>query len=107
MDRGISKARVTVAALLSAALCAPSVASAKNTFQGCGWYAVFACSKSHKVARRAAGNGFITIRTDDYPNFRKGYWCAVDGPFDRGTARSLVDGAKREGIRDAYAKRGC
>ncbi|MER0240251.1 hypothetical protein [Fulvimarina sp. MAC8] len=107
MKRGIAAARVTAAVLMSMALAAPSVASAQNTFEGCGWYAIFACSKSQSVARRAAGNGFLTIRTNDYPNFRNGFWCAVDGPFDRGTALSLANSAKRDGIRDAYAKRAC
>ncbi|MER0236777.1 hypothetical protein [Fulvimarina sp. MAC8] len=99
--------RAIGAVALSAAVAMPSNANAQNTFQGCGWYAIFACSKSQSVARRAAGNGFLTIRTNDYPNFRNGFWCAVDGPFDRGTALSLANSAKRDGIRDAYAKRGC
>src|SRR3990172_6416058 len=45
--------------------------------QACGWYAIYTCDKSPSVD----GPGY-TVRTDDYPNFRKGWYCNVGGPFD-------------------------
>ncbi len=45
--------------------------------QACGYYAIYACSKSASVD----GPGF-TVRTDDYPNFRAGWYCNIGGPFN-------------------------
>ena len=86
---------------------AVSAAHAQSTFEGCGWYAILGCSKSRSGAQRAAGNGFAVIRTNDYPNFRNGWWCAVAGPTSKNSAWSIANDAKRGGVPDAYAKRGC
>jgi len=64
--------------------------------QVCGWYAIFGCGHNPD----APGPGRV-IWTDDYPNFRPGFYCNVIGPssYDR-----AVDNANRYG---GYAKSAC
>jgi hypothetical protein len=63
----------------------------------CGWYAVFQCARNSNLS----GPGH-TIRTDDFPNFRAGYFCRVQGPFNNaGEAR------QRAHAGGGYAKSGC
>ena len=83
--------------------------------QGCGWYVVLGCHRSFNSANRqrarlggpaaGGGAGLNVIDTSDYPNFRNGYQCVMDGPYgSRGTARSI---AWNEAVPDAYVKSAC
>ena len=80
--------------------------AAASTFRGCGFYVIMGCTKSQSGARRIA-NGGPVVRTNDYPNFRNGWYCAAEGPFaSRYKADSFlfqVEGS----IPDAYVKNGC
>ena len=97
-------APLAVAGALVAGAAAPVAAS---TFQGCGWYVIMGCAKSYSGAQRMAGNGALVVNTSDYPNFRNGWYCAADGPFNRKyDANSLL--FQIEGnVPDAYVKKGC
>ena len=97
-------AAIGLAAAMAAASHAPAAAS---TFEGCGWYVIMGCFKSYNGAKRRAGNGFLVVNTNDYPNFRNGFYCAADGPFGRKSdANSFLAGVKSD-VPDAYAKKGC
>lgn len=50
------------------------------------------------------GDGYV-ISTNDYPNFRNGYWACVIGPLSRGDADDQM-WASREAVPDAYVKAG-
>lgn len=79
----------------------------QSTFNGCGWYAIMACDQSRSAMQRQTGEGMFLIRTNDYPNFRAGWWCVADGPYtyQRG-AQEVVSGWKRD-FPTAYVKKGC
>lgn len=78
----------------------------RSTFAGCGHYVVLSCHRSWPRALDLAGGSLFAIDTDDYPNFRNGWYCVVDGPHS-------VEGAqaRRKGflarIPDAYVKDAC
>ncbi|QDZ01273.1 hypothetical protein FQ775_13270 [Nitratireductor mangrovi] len=83
--------------------------------QGCGWYVILGCSTRHAdaVALRdelggpyaGGGAGLNVVHTDDYPNFRDGYFCVADGPYgSSGEAGSI---AWTEAVPDAYVKDAC
>lgn len=82
-----------------------------TTVQACGWYAIWVCAKNRRSAQRAANRfagGYVVKTSDpDYPNFRNGWYCAVDGPMSRSEARSYVRELKHEGESSAYAKNAC
>ena len=65
--------------------------------QACGWYAIFSCARNRGVT----GPG-RTIHTDNYPNFRPGYYCKVMGPF-----RTRGEAAARADDYGGYAKSAC
>lgn len=75
--------------------------------QACGWYVVLGCFQRYRAAqRRARDIGVIVVDTNDYPNFRNGWFCAVDGPYSRGRANQLRRNW-RGTVADAYAKAAC
>lgn len=84
-------------------------------FAGCGWYVVLGCGTSFDGARATMNNlggpmagggaGLKVANTSEYPNFRNGFFCVVDGPYSsQGAAQSV---AWNEAVRDAYVKNGC
>ncbi|MEO0544100.1 MAG: hypothetical protein AAFY99_09820 [Pseudomonadota bacterium] len=84
-------------------------------FAGCGWYVVLGCSQSFNGSARTMNNlggpfagggaGLKVANTNEYPNFRNGWYCVVDGPyFSQGEAQSI---AWAEAVPDAYVKNGC
>jgi hypothetical protein len=94
------KAKRLPALALVGAMLAASAATAGEApvrvAQACGWYAIFGCGHNPD----APGPGRV-IYTDDYPNFRPGFYCNVIGPssYDR-----AVRNAERFG---GYAKSAC
>ncbi|WP_114388989.1 hypothetical protein [Notoacmeibacter marinus] len=83
--------------------------------QACGWFIVLRCGRSQRAARSfldrlggpgvGGGAGTRVIDTNQYPNFRNGFYCVMDGPYSsRGAAESI---AWREAVPDAYVKSGC
>ena len=98
-------ALATTAAAAAVMLGALAPASA-TTFQGCGLYVIMGCAKSYGGAQRMAGNGFLVVYTNDYPNFRDGWYCAAEGPFSRNQANSFLSAVQRD-VPDAYIKNGC
>lgn len=74
----------------------------------CGWYAIYRCSKSYAAADEWANNsglGYV-IDTDEYDNFRPGWYCVVEGPMSRNRAQKAVRD-NRDISHDGYAKYGC
>lgn len=65
--------------------------------QACGWYAVFQCAKNPNLG----GPGYVIV-TNNFPNFRPGWYCKVLGPF--GSQGEAAQMARRYG---GYAKSGC
>jgi hypothetical protein len=79
----------------------------QSTFNGCGWYAIIACDQSRSAMQRLTGEGLMLIRTNDYPNFRAGWWCVADGPYTyQNGAQEVVSNWKRD-FPTAYVKKGC
>ena len=81
----------------------------------CGWYVILGCSRTQNGAWRTLNRlggpgvggwaGAQVVRTNDYPNFRNGWYCVADGPYPaRWEAESI---AWREAVPDAYVKAGC
>jgi hypothetical protein len=78
--------------------------------QGACWYAVLSCSTSRREAARWVdqhGVGrVINTSSDEFPNFRAGYYCAVEGPMSQSAAQRVV--SRWRGVSPtAYAKSGC
>lgn len=109
------------AALFGAALMTPAVAGdARETgeirvAQACGYYIILGCSRNFRGANRTLSNlggpgvggpaGAYVVDTNNYPNFRNGWFCVADGPYrSAGAARSI---AWREAVPDAYVKSAC
>lgn len=95
---------LALAAGLLASLTAP--AAAKDI---CGWFAIFACSKSKQAVINAAGSGWgAVIDTDDYIGLKSGLYCSVSGPQSKAGARRDRNNAVAEGVSSsAYIKRAC
>ena len=110
--------RATIAltvAGLPALLAAPAVAqqapAAPNIrmAQAC-WYAILACSNTSGEARawsnRHGVGRVINTSSDEFPNFRAGYYCVVIGPMGAGQAQATARSYR--GISPtSYAKSGC
>ncbi len=97
--------------LSSFTLAAPLPAAA----QMCGHYVVLGCFKNANQAferlnwlggpMAGGGAGSKVVDTNQFPNFRNGWFCAVDGPYaSRAQALSI---AWKEAVPDAYVKNGC
>jgi hypothetical protein len=93
-----------IAVGLATSLTAP--AAAKDI---CGWFAVFACSKSKQAVTAAADSGWgAVIGTDDYIGFKRGLYCSVSGPQSRAGAKRDRNNAVADGVDpSAYIKRAC
>lgn len=85
------------------------------SFRGCGWYVVLGCGQDRSTLvdrmnywggpAAGGGAGLDVVDTGDYPNFRNGFFCLVDGPYGyREAAQSI---AWTEAVPDAYVKSGC
>lgn len=81
----------------------------------CGWYVILGCSRRAEGAWATLDSlggpgvggwvGATVVNTDDYPNFRDGWYCVADGPYPtRDDAASI---AWVEAVPDAYVKNGC
>ena len=79
--------------------------------QACGWYAIFSCTRSRRSAWRFSDNhdiGYVINTGDsDYPNFRRGYYCVVEGPMSRKRAQRQARRARRDFAPTAYVKNAC
>ena len=71
------------------------------------YFAIGGCFQSRSAARKRARRlGAEVVLTDDYPNFRPGWWCAVQGPYIRDEAEYWKSEFRRRGVGDAYVKSG-
>lgn len=99
--------RILLVCLLALPAQAADLPSASaNTFEGCGWYVIMSCGKSYSAAKRIAGNGVLVVNTNDYPNFRNGWYCVADGPFNKRMAQNQRNFWQGK-FKDAYIKKGC
>ena len=97
-------AAATVMAGIAAFNTAPAQAS--DGIAG-DYFAIGGCFQSRSAAnKRARQLGAEVVRTDDYPNFNPGWWCAVQGPFIRDEANYWRSEFRRRGVGDAYVKSG-
>ncbi len=116
--RGLSVAALMMAA--SAASASQSaIGNAENASrpagsyqvaQACGWYAISVCSRNRSGANRAAnayGGYVIDSSSEAYPNFRPGWYCAVEGPTSKGKANRRKREMRQDGAGSAYIKNGC
>lgn len=94
-----------VAAAFVPAMPAEASDSSYEVAQACGWYAIVGCSRSWEGANREAPPGTYVVNTGDYPNFRPGWFCAVDGPY--ASQRQVPIGKWRQWRGDAYVKNAC
>ncbi|PHP67764.1 hypothetical protein CSC94_08745 [Zhengella mangrovi] len=107
--QGIFKTALIVSMLAPAGLFSSATGALA---QDCGTYIIAGCYKDWNSAerqRRRIGAPLV-VDTNDYPNFRNGWFCAADGPYDSGWEEELnyykyrTDG---RAVRDAYAKEAC
>ncbi len=78
--------------------------------QACGWYAIALCGTNRRDAEQATNQygGFVVDTSDpDFPNFRDGYYCVVEGPYSQSGAEDVRDEMRDAGSRDAYVKNAC
>lgn len=71
------------------------------------YFVVLGSFRKRSAAQRRCysfGDAYV-VHTNDYPNFRNGYWACVIGPLTRGEAEDQM-WASREAVRDAYVKAG-
>jgi hypothetical protein len=88
---------------------APPASPKVQVAQAC-WYAIMLCSTSRSEATRWSNNNgigyVINTSSDEFPNFRAGYYCVVEGPMGQGRAQATANSYR--GISPtAYAKSGC
>jgi hypothetical protein len=86
-----------------------SRSTATQLAQACGWYAIVYCGGRRDAQSFSNQNGFgyvIDTNDSDYPNFRAGYYCVVDGPMGRSAALNLA-ARSRSFAPTAYAKSAC
>ena len=99
---------VLAAAAMLTGVAAIDTTSAKASDRIAGdYFAIGGCFQSRSAARKWARRlGAEVVRTDDYPNFNPGWWCAVQGPFIRDEAEYWKSGFRRNSVGDAYVKGG-
>jgi len=83
--------------------------------QACGHYVILGCFKRRSRATRRLNDlggpgvggwaGARVVHTNDFPNFRNGWFCVADGPY--GSRSEAMSIAWKEAVRDAYVKSGC
>jgi hypothetical protein len=106
MIRTFIPAAAAFALMAGATLTTSSPARASEGISG-QFFAIGGCFKSRSAASsRARKLGAEVVRTDDYPNFRAGWWCAVQGPYIRDEANYWRGEFRRRGVGDAYVKSG-
>jgi hypothetical protein len=85
----------------------PDAVSAPPAAAPGGWFAIAASSTSQGAAQQRVnqlGSGWFVMSSNDCPNFTRGYWVAVSGPFSHSDALARVGNARQSGVYDAYAK---
>ena len=106
MTRLMLSVFAAAALMAGAATLSTSPAHASDGIAG-EYFAIGGCFKSRSAARqRARRLGAEVVRTDDYPNFRPGWWCAVQGPYLRSEAEDFKSEFRSRGVGDAYVKSG-
>ena len=106
MFKTLIPAAAAFALLAGAAATSTTPAQASDGIAG-EYFAIGGCFQSRSAARKRARRlGAEVVRTDDYPNFRPGWWCAVQGPYIRGEAESWKAEFRTLGVGDAYVKSG-
>ena len=86
-----------------------SRSTAVQLAQACGWYAIVYCGERRDAQNFSNRTGFgyvIDTNDSDYPNFRGGYYCVVDGPMGRSATLDLAE-RSRSFAPTAYAKSAC
>ena len=83
--------------------------------QVCGYYVILGCFRDANQAFErlnyiggpgaGGGAGSQVLDTNQYPNFRNGWFCVGDGPY--GSKQEAQSIAWSEMIPDAYVKNGC
>ena len=83
--------------------------------QACGYYVILGCFRDANQAFErlnyiggpgaGGGAGSQVLDTNQYPNFRNGWFCVGDGPY--GSKQEAQSIAWSEMIPDAYVKNGC
>jgi hypothetical protein len=78
--------------------------------QACGFYAILGCYGTRGEAQRWSNQidaGYVINTTSaEYPNFRSGYYCVVNGPTSRGQAQGIA-ASWRGVVPSAYVKNAC
>jgi hypothetical protein len=78
--------------------------------QACGFYAILGCYGTRGEAQRWSNQidaGYVINTTSaEYPNFRSGYYCVVNGPTSRGRAQGIA-ASWRGVVPSAYVKNAC
>ena len=106
MTRTFLSALAAAAMLTGAAVIDTTPAKASDGIAG-DYFAIGGCFQSRSAAnKRARRRGAEVVRTDDYPKFNPGWWCAVQGPFIRDEAEYWKSEFRRNGVGDAYVKSG-
>ena len=106
MTRMMLSVFAAAALMAGAATLSTTPAHASDGIAG-DYFAIGGCFQSRSAARRQARRlGADVVRTDDYPNFNPGWWCAVQGPFIRDEANYWRGEFRRHGVGDAYVKSG-
>lgn len=92
-----------------------SYASDEIHGNACGFYVVLGCGKDKTAIKEkmefwggpgaGGGAGMQVADTSEFPNFRDGFYCLIDGPYDSHMRASEV--AWKEAVPDAYVKNGC
>lgn len=92
---------------------APSIASDAK----CGYYAILGCAGSEaemiekqNILRNLSDDGTTrtkVVNTNNYPNFRDGWFCLVDGPFSSLREADRISLDWGETVGESYAKKGC
>jgi hypothetical protein len=101
---------VTNAAPFSSSIPADANQGLVRPVQACGFYAILGCFGTRGEAQRWSNQideGYVINTTSaEYPNFRSGYYCVVNGPTSLGRARNIAAGW-RSVVPSAYAKNAC
>lgn len=86
------------------------VAGSYQVAQVCGYFAISACHRSWRAARRSANRygGFVIDSSNpNYPNFRPGWYCSAIGPVPRWRAFRIRNRMRANGAYSAYVKSSC
>ena len=101
--------RIRVTALTALLTCGLGAAIPANA-QQCGYYAILGCFQDSASAfnwnERIEFGRVIRTGSDEYPNFRPGYYCVVHGPTSSGEANHVMR-RWRSIVPDAYVKNAC